>query len=245
VALRDLLKGPRSIVRAAGFDVVRHVPPSIGAVDARRLAAIRRGKVAAVLDVGAAGGDFGRKLRASGYEGEIVSFEPLTASFQSLTDAAAGDARWRAIRTAVGAQEGSAEINISGTAVSSSLLPMEPLHVETIPASRYEGREAVQIRTLDALVAELPEPLRRGPFYLKLDVQGYESPVLDGAAGTLKQVAAIEIEVSLRAVYRGATLFRDMLIRLEGLGFTLVSWEDVMVDPGTGFVLQADCIFVI
>lgn len=245
MALRDFLKGPRAIVRAAGFDVVRYRPPAIGAVDGRRLAAIRRGHVAAVLDVGAAGGDFGRKLRASGYDGEIVSFEPITASFQSLKAAAAADLRWRAIQSAVGDCDATAEIHISGTPVSSSLLPMEPLHVETIPASRYEANETVRVRPLDALVDELPEPLRRGPYYLKIDVQGYEAQVLDGARDTLTRVAAIEIEVSLQAVYRGATLFGAMLSRLEGLGFTLASWEDVMVDRESGFVLQADCIFVI
>ena len=243
--LRDLLKGPRAIARAAGFDVVRYVPPAIGAVDARRLAAIHREHVAAVLDVGAAGGDFARKLRSSGYRGEIVSFEPHTASFQALTRAAAGDAHWRTMQTAVGDRERLADLHISGTAVSSSLLPMEPLHVETIPASAYEGRETVRIRPLDALVADLPEPLRAGPFYLKIDVQGYEAQVLDGAPNTLTHVAAVEIEVSLRPLYRGSTLFRDMLARLDALGFTLVSWEDVLTDRDTGFVLQADCIFVI
>ena len=243
--LKDLLNRPRAFVRAAGFDVVRYAPPAIGTVDARRLAAIERGHVAAVLDVGAAGGDFGRKLRASGYGGEIVSFEPLTAAFERLAQAAEGDDRWRTLQTAVGDRDRSAELNISGTPVSSSLLPMEPLHVETIPASQYEGHETVRVRPLDALVGELPAPVRRGPFYLKIDVQGYEAQVLDGAADTLHRVAAIELEVSVRPLYRGAPLFRDMLARLEALGFTLVSWEDVLTDNGNRFVLQADCIFVI
>jgi FkbM family methyltransferase len=245
VSLRHLLNGPRAIVRASGFDVVRYKPRGIGTVDARRRAAIRRGRVAAVLDVGAAGGDFGRRLRASGYDGEIVSFEPQNASFEALARAAAGDARWQTYQTAVGDRERSAEINVSGTAVSSSLLPMEPLHVETIPESKYEGRETVRVRPLDALVSELPDPVRRGPFYLKIDVQGYEAQVLDGASNTLDHVAAIDIEVSLRPLYSGSTLFSGMLARLEALGFTLVSWEDVLTERETGFVLQADCIFVI
>jgi FkbM family methyltransferase len=242
--MRDLFKRPRSLLRAAGFDVVRYAPRAVEAADARRLAAIRRGRVSAVLDVGAAGGDFARKLRGSGYDGEIVSFEPLSASFQKLTRAAEGDPRWRAVHTAVGDRARSAEINISGTAVSSSLLPMEPLHVETISTSKYEGHETVTVQPLDALVSELPEPLRAGPFYLKVDVQGYEAQVLDGATETLKRVAAIELEVSLRPLYRGSMLFGDMLARLEAIGFRLVSWEDVLTDE-TGFVLQADCIFVI
>ena len=183
--------------------------------------------------------------RLSGYDGEIVSFEPQTASFEALARAAAGDARWQTHQTAVGDRDRSAEINVSGTPMSSSLLPMEPLHVDTIPESKYEGRETVVIRPLDALMSELPEPLRRGPFYLKIDVQGYEAQVLDGASNTLAQVAAIEIEVSLRPLYRGSTLFCAMLARLEAFGFTLVSWEDVLTERETGFVLQADCIFVI
>jgi FkbM family methyltransferase len=245
VPLRHLLSGPRAIVRAAGFDIVRYAPPGIGLVDARRLAAIRRGNVAAVLDVGAAIGDFGRKLRASGYDGEIVSFEPVSASFDVLREAAGRDPRWRSVHSAVGDIAGEAEINVSGTAVSSSLLPMEALHLETVPASRYERRETVRVQTLDTLVSELPPAIRSGPFYLKIDVQGYEARVLDGAAQTLTRTPAIELEVSLRPLYRGSILFRDVLARLDALGFSLISWEDVLVDRETQFALQADCIFVI
>ena len=61
---------------------------------------------------------------------------------------------------------------------------------------------------------------------------------------TLTRAAAIELEVSLRPLYRGSVLFGEMLARPESLGFTLVSWEDVLTDD-RGFVLQADCIFVI
>jgi hypothetical protein len=42
-----------------------------------------------------------------------------------------------------------------------------------------------------------------------------------------------------------SSLYVDRFTRLQALGFTLVSWEDVMIDPETGFVLQADCIFVV
>ena len=245
MALRDVLRHPRALVRAAGFDVVRYNRErTLPAADARRLAAIRRSGISVVLDVGAAGGEFGRRLRASGYHGEILSFEPLRASFDALQRSAEGDPRWRVFHTAVGDREETAEINVSGTSVSSSLLPMESLHVRTIPESAYVGRERVEVQRLDTLLSKLPD-VGPGPYYLKADVQGYESRVLDGAGETLKKVSAIELEVSMRTLYEGSPLYVEMLARLQALGFTLVSWEDVVIDPGTGFVLQADCIFVI
>jgi FkbM family methyltransferase len=243
MALRDVLRRPRALVRAAGFDVVRY-RRILSPADGRRLAAIRRGGISIVLDVGASGGDFGRKLRASGYEGEILSFEPLRASFEVLQRNAEGDPRWRVFHTAVGDREDTAEMNVSGTSVSSSLLPMESLHIRSIPASIYVGVERVEVQRLDTLLSNLPGA-GSGPYYLKIDVQGYENRVLDGARDALRKVSAIELEISMRSLYEGSSLYVDMFTRLQALGFSLVSWEDVMIDPETGFVLQADCIFVI
>jgi hypothetical protein len=51
--------------------------------------------------------------------------------------------------------------------------------------------------------------------------------------------------VSLRHLLRGPRA----IVRASGFDvvryFTLVSWEDVLTERETGFVLQADCIFVI
>ena len=49
--------------------------------------------------------------------------------------------------------------------------------------------------------------------------------------------------VLLQQVINGLSL--GAMYALLALGFTLVSWEDVVIEPETGFVLQADCIFVI
>lgn len=53
-----------------------------------------------------------------------------------------------------------------------------------------------------------------------------------------------------RALVRAAgfdivPLYVEMLARLQALGFTLVSWEDVLIERGTGFVLQANRILVL
>jgi len=68
--------------------------------------------------------------------------------------------------------------------------------------------------------------------------------VLAGAAATLESTDVIEVEVSTLPLYEGSILCAQMIAKLDSLGFRLISWEDVLSDPQSGYVLQADCIFV-
>jgi hypothetical protein len=53
-------------------------------------------RINCVLDAGAGRGGYGTFLRENGYEGQIISFEPVAASFQSLAIQCARDPKWRA-----------------------------------------------------------------------------------------------------------------------------------------------------
>ena len=57
-----------------------------------------------VLDVGANAGQYGTLLRAHGYQGWIVSFEPVAGPFEQLREAAGRDRRWRVLPQALGAR---------------------------------------------------------------------------------------------------------------------------------------------
>ena len=69
-------------------------------------------------------------------------------------------------------------MEVSGTSVSSSVLPMRAEHVAVWPDSRPVGREDVPVVRLDTIAAELGVAGRRT--LLKIDVQGYEAAVLRG-----------------------------------------------------------------
>jgi Methyltransferase FkbM domain len=126
--------------------------------------------------------------------------------------------------------------------VSSSLLDMEARHLEAAPESRYIGVERVRQARLDALVDELALPT--DGLYLKVDVQGFESRVIEGARAVLPRIVAIESELSLVPLYRDQLLFREMLDLLDDAGYGPVSLEAAYADPRNGHVLQVDGIFL-
>ena len=80
--------------------------------------------------------------------------------------------------------------------------------------------------------------------FMKIDVQGFENKVLNGANKILEQTYAIEIELSMLPMYEGAPLMMEMLSRFEKMGYILASIEPVFFDPQNGHMLQADGIFV-
>jgi len=232
------VNGVRRAVRKMGFDLVRFPHPS----ERHRRSLLESLEVDLVLDVGANTGQFGTRLRREvGYAGRIVSFEPMAAAFAELARQSSSDPLWEARNHALGDRETEAEIHVAGNSYSSSLLEMLPAHLEAEPGSKYVASETVRVKSLDGLFEGLREGARS--VLLKLDVQGFEKQVLDGAAASLPHIAAVQMEMALVPLYSGETLFRDHWARMETLGYELVSVEPAFNDPRTGRLLQVDGIF--
>lgn len=195
-----------------------------------------------ILDVGANIGQFGVELRELGYRGRIVSFEPMTKAREYLLNAKQGDPHWLvAPQAAIGDVDGEIEINISRNSQSSSVLKMLDAHEIAAPESKYVGTELVPIRCLDSIASEY---LSSGTVpFLKVDTQGYEDKVLDGAKDILKQVVGIQLELSLVPLYEGQSLYQEMIQKMEAIGFELWSISPVFVEPKTGRLLQIDATF--
>ena len=127
-----------------------------------------------LIDVGANTGQYALSRRASGYRGEIISFEPLSAAHAKLLVLAKGDPNWTiADRMAVGDRSGQIELNVAGNSASSSVLPMLSTHVTAAPHSRYIGKEIVPLRRLDDV---FESKVAGRKIFLKLDVQGFGAP---------------------------------------------------------------------
>lgn len=205
---------------------------------------ILRGRgIDVVLDVGANRGQYARELRRYGYAKRICSFEPLPGAFERLAVRADGDAGWRAFNLALGAEDGTAALNVAGNeGASSSMLPMLDRHREAAPESAYVDIVDVPVRRLDSLWADLVVA-GETPF-LKLDVQGFEGEVLKGAAGSIDSLAGLQVEISLAPLYAGTLTLREVLDRAEAWGMRLVHLEPGFADPRSGDLLQVDGVFM-
>lgn len=198
--------------------------------------------VDAVLDVGANIGQYGAALRSSGFTGRIVSCEPLPDAFGHLSRRARADGQWTALNTAVGAEPGTLELNVSANSYSSSVLPMTSAHLDAAPGSQFVGTEKVAVTTVaDIGASHGVDPARA---LLKVDTQGYEGPVLAGAGPLLSRFAAVQLELSFVPLYDGQQLFGELSERLTGAGFVLYGLDAGFGDPHTGRMLQCDGLFV-
>jgi hypothetical protein len=79
--------------------------------------------------------------------------------------------------------------------------------------------------------------------FLKIDVQGFEPQVLEGAARLLDRTQGVQLELSLAPLYEGQTLFLPLVDWLAKKGFELWALIPGFIDNKTGRMLQVDGIF--
>lgn len=206
-----------------------------------RIKLLKHFNIQTVFDVGANSGQYAYYIRRLGYRNRIVSFEPIKAPFQMMEKFARHDKKWDIENFALGDSNGETEINVSGNVVSSSILDMTSTHLNAEPDSEYTRKEVIQIKTFDTYVAENKVDLTNS--YMKIDTQGFEKNVIDGAAETLKDIKGLQMELSMVELYQGETLVTEMLNYIESKGFTLYSLEPGFYDTKTGQLLQVDGIF--
>jgi FkbM family methyltransferase len=225
-----------------GWDLVRVDPDPRPSEAMQLVRQLSVHQIDVIFDVGAHTGQFAGMVRSAGFGGRIVSFEPSSAAHSTLIQRAQCDANWFiAPRMALGDRAGTTTLNLAGNGFSSSLLPMLPSHLSAAPESGYVGSETVDLCTLDSMGTELAKHAER--VFLKLDVQGFEHKVLQGAKEFLNRVAGIQLELSLVPLYEGESLFHPMLHDLEERGYEIWSLFPGILAPDTNRLLQLDAIF--
>jgi FkbM family methyltransferase len=236
-----LLHAARKFAQKLGIDVVRFP----GDHPLRHVVQLLEAHgVETVLDVGANDGGYAGEIRHLGYHGVIHSFEPVNSVFMRASERARSDPGWYVHPFACGASVGQVTINVAANnAASSSVLPMLPAHALAAPDAVFIGTQLASQCRIDDLWNELTGS--SGSAFLKIDVQGYERYVLDGAANAIKlgNVTGIQIELSLVPLYAGGWNFDAALSWMRDHGYSLHRIIPGFTDPNTGRMLQADGVF--
>jgi len=192
-----------------------------------------------VLDIGANEGQFATLTRKLLPGVQIHSFEPLKCCLDVLHNAAGSLQPIDIHPFALGSKSGSTIIHRNGFSPSSSLLAMEELHFSELPHTAQTTVEQIEVRRLDDLKLQL-----KGPLFIKIDVQGFEMEVLNGALRTIKEAAAIVLEISLFPLYSGAPSFDELYRFLTSeCGLVYRGNIDQWVSPRDRRILQIDCLF--
>ena len=234
--LRTLLKQQ---FRRMGLEVSRFNSP--GSLTAQRQMLFSKYEVDLVLDVGASDGGFALELRAAGYAGGIVSFEPLDAPFNSLQAKARNDDAWEVIQTALGTRRAELEMFVAQDDKCSSLLEPLERHTKAYAGATAATRTTVAVNSLDAVFPSLFS-CGMAPF-LKIDTQGYEQHVLEGGQQALPSIVGLQVELSLVPLYEGNPQYYELMQYIEHCGFHMMAVAPVFTDPDTGQTLQIDALF--
>jgi FkbM family methyltransferase len=247
--MRTLVKIIRRLASFAGLEIRRRRASSSEAGTDHYydrgptlLRFIRERNVTVLLDIGANLGQYAFALRDLGFEGRIISFEPLEEQFKLLEKEGLHDQRWECHKFAIGEEEKDITIRISANSESSSILPMLDLHLEACPSSAYIKEQPAKIKRLDMFLPQTIDESDR--LMIKIDVQGYELKALKGAGKFLSRVEVIDIELSLVPLYDGQPLFLEIMSFFEENGFVPVSIQNAFTDPRNDHALQVDAIFL-
>lgn len=195
-----------------------------------------------LIDIGANIGQYALDMRAIGYNKRIISFEPLKSAFKELEKISSSDDKWLVQNYALGDQDVQSVINVSDNSVSSSILNILPTHLNVEPKSKYISKEKIEIRKIDSILNSFCK--KENNIMVKIDTQGFEKKVIDGAIESLSDIKVIQLEMSIIPLYEDEMLFVEMINYLNDKGFQLFSIENGHSDLISGQLFQIDGIFV-
>jgi FkbM family methyltransferase len=191
----------------------------------------RLGPAPVIYDVGANNGDFALAFQRVYPAARITLFEPLTRHvkrLESLRDG--GGFPWAIQPVALGAGDETLEIEVpEGQEAASSLHGFGGDYLRHNPGAEKTSRQLCQVRRLDGL--ERAGGAMGRIDLLKIDVEGFEFSMLEGAVETLARVRNVVVEVSrLRHGGTAGCPIARMVAGMAAAGLSLFRMEPTIVN---------------
>ncbi len=233
-AAKQLVK---DLFGAAGLDIQYKRPPAppsrTSMQGALRQLSSQSFRPRAVIEVGVA--PHSVELYEEFRDASILLIEPL-AELEPLLREVCKAYNAQYVLAAASQSPGRAVLNVHENQLDSSSLlkEAEGAAVDGVP------RE-VPVVTIDQVCEERN---LKGPYLIKVDVQGAELHVLEGATRTLRETEAIILEVSLLGMLIGGPQVFDIVSWMKKSGFAVYDILGLNYRPLDGALAQVDMVFV-
>jgi FkbM family methyltransferase len=217
-----------------------HIPYQKNGIPFSLLRHLEKKQPVVLIDVGAHEGDFTAAVSSHSGITRGVLVEPLPQKVASLQKRFVLPT-YQVFACALSSRTGMTDFEVNEFDATSSLLKMQR-HMPELTAVSYGEPKNIKChtRTLDDLVAEANI---NWVHLLKIDVQGAEHLVIQGATNILKTTSMVWTEVSFKPLYEMSTSFSEIYELLGKANFKLVELEPGFRAPD-GELLQADALFI-
>ena len=198
------------------------------------IGAMQRLKIGTCIDVGANLGQFSAIIGYTNPEAKIFAFEPMPKACATYGSLFQGN-QHTLLECGAGKVSGEIKFHMTDRADSSSFL--------TPGANQTLAFGVKEVQVLDLPIRRVDEQLDEArltrPVLLKIDVQGLELDVVEGAKKLLHAIDYCYVELSFVELYEGQPLASEVLQALISLGFKLVGVFNQTETPSFG-PTQAD-----
>ncbi|HXY09603.1 MAG TPA: FkbM family methyltransferase [Terriglobales bacterium] len=199
-----------------------------------------------MIDGGAHVGETAVSFSDAFPEAVIYSFEPTLRSFEALQHNTRQNPHIRPINAALGPETGRANLNVNNCSQTNSFLKAAAESRRWVPVE-WTATTMTQEVTVFALDDFVPNQLGSCVDLLKLDVQGYELMVLQGAKRLLTrgEIPLIYLEICHVPQYREQTSLPDLYDFLYKYGYRLVSIYPIEHDVRANkYRLSSNLLFI-
>jgi len=235
------MKLHKSIAKALGYELIKRRKHPTSATHLINL--IKLNDIDVILDVGANKGQFGLILRNEGYTGEIHSFEPVSSTFEELSQACRNDDKWFPNKTAMGTTSGEETIHITKSSDLSSFLNPNDFGKDKYKKIEVTNTETVIVNTIDNYIPDNIQNYKSRNILLKMDTQGYDLNVFNGAKKTLSSINCILSEISFIPIYSGMPHYLESLKTYEDSGFIVTGLYPISRRKDSS-VIEMDCFML-
>jgi FkbM family methyltransferase len=199
-------------------------------------------QVNTVFEVGAADGRDALSYAALFPHARIFAFEPVPASFQKLKEVVQKEQRISAINMAVSDTVGTAKFNLAEWNDASSLFSANKTGSTFDEYNQSRTNIQVQTESIDHFCQAYKIDNIN---LLKMDAQGAEFDILNGAETMLKEgrIDLIYTEVNFMEIYKGAKSYDEIAGYLRKYGFHLHNLYGLATNQ-KGQLAWGDAIFV-